>query len=84
MSSETLLGITTPNFRAYAPEKVFEMNPLEWYQRKFCSKCKEHTCETKGGIYTVNWNAKLACIQSAKLFLELDRPLFRKITEKRE
>ncbi len=56
------------------------MNPLEWYKQKFCDKCKEQSCQHKGGgIYTTDWNAKLMCVTAANLMLELERPTLRKM-----
>jgi len=61
------------------------MNPsnhLEWYTQKYCSKCKNHICEKKGtGVYTTqtDYIGKLACILSANLMVELDRPLSKKL-----
>lgn len=56
------------------------MNPLLWYEDKFCSKCKEKTCQRKGdGIYIVDSKAKAMCIQAALLMAEMNREELRKI-----
>ena len=56
------------------------MNPIEWYQTKYCSKCKEKTCEKTGtGVYRADWQAKLFCIMSANIMLNLDRPTLKKM-----
>lgn len=60
-------------------------NPLEWYNDKFCLKCKTKPCERRSqGMYSgIDWNAKLACILSSNIMLEIDRPQVRKLGRKR-
>jgi len=58
-------------------------NPLEWYEKKICSKCKNKACQTSGGgVYRTDWNAKLACILSAVIMLELDRAGFKQLVRR--
>jgi hypothetical protein len=52
-------------------------SPLEWFQEKFCSRCKNKKCEKKSTtIYTttVDYNGKVFCALAALMLLELDRP----------
>jgi len=57
-------------------------NPIEWYEQKYCKKCKTRPCEGRGGVYSTNWNAKLFCILSAVLLLELDRQKLKELGKK--
>jgi hypothetical protein len=56
-------------------------SPLEWYQQKYCSRCKNKKCERKtaSGIYTTNidWSGKTFCALAALMLLEFDRQALR-------
>jgi hypothetical protein len=57
-------------------------NPIEWYQEKYCSKCKNKPCIKKGtGIYTTNidYSGKTFCALAALLLLNLNRPLLKEL-----
>jgi len=49
-------------------------NPIEWYEQKYCKKCKNKPCQKKGGgVYGTDWSAKLFCVLTLTAMLEYDR-----------
>lgn len=55
-------------------------NPIEWYQEKYCLNCKNKPCQKMGsGTYRTDWNAKLFCIMSSNIMLNLDRQELKKM-----
>lgn len=55
------------------------MNGVEFYENRFCSKCKTKTCQPAGGmVYATDPSAKVFCALSMLVMLQLDRGLAKK------
>lgn len=57
-------------------EEIIVMNPIEWFEKTFCVKCKTKTCQPKGGmVYSNDPLSKLACLLALNAMLNIDRGL---------
>jgi len=55
-------------------------SPLEYFEKTFCTKCKNKKCVKKSsGIYTttVDYSGKIFCALSALILLEFNRTLLK-------
>ena len=54
--------------------KLFD-DPIAWFTKIYCAKCKTKSCMPKGMIYTTDPSSKALCVLSLLLMLETDRGL---------
>ena len=61
-------------------------NPLEWFKEKFCQKCKNKPCQSKGPVYVTSppkVEARLLCILALNAMLELNREQVKRLLRKK-
>ena len=61
----------TPLWKGEETEKV---NPILWYEKSFCSKCKEKSCQQKGQmVYANDPQGKILCALAMTIMRDFDR-----------
>jgi hypothetical protein len=61
------------------------MDPIQWFEMVYCSKCKTKSCLPKGQqmVYTEDITKKLWCVEAIKIMLITDEDTARKLRKKK-
>jgi hypothetical protein len=53
-------------------------SPIEFFEKRFCEKCRNHVCRPKGMSYSIGAETMIPCILAAIFLAETDRGLLKK------
>jgi hypothetical protein len=60
------------------------MDPLQWFELVYCSKCKSKSCQPKSQItFTDDVSKKLLCASAIRIMLETDEDTARKLRKRK-